>query len=133
MNDVHDAMVEVRGRTIVLQPGEHYAGTIISADGTPYYDLILLDGSADSVSWDAAKDWAKEQGGELPTRREQRLLAANLKDQFEAAWYWSSELYDSYEDCAWCQRFDDGNQNFTNKDNKLRTRAVRRLVIVRTK
>ena len=41
------------------------------------------------VTWQAAVDWAKKQGHSLPTRAEQALLFANLKDQFEPRYYWS--------------------------------------------
>lgn len=119
--------------TIHLRPGEHYAGMIVGKDGEPSHHLILLPGQADDISWDKAMEWAAKQGGEyvasLPTRREQSLLFANLKDQFEERWYWSCEAHDSESGWAWCQLFSYGTQTSTREINELHARAVRRLII----
>ncbi len=115
--------------SITLQPGEHYAGLIIGKDGEPSHHLVLLPGEAEGVNWKDAKAWAAEQSGELPTRREQALLYANLKEQFKAEWYWSAQEYESDPAYAWCQNFYDGNQIDLHKSNELRARAVRRLEI----
>lgn len=114
--------------TIELQPGEHYAGIILGKDGEQSYHLILLPGEAESLTWEKAKAWAQNAGGELPTRREQSLLYANLKEQFKNEWYWSSEQHVSDSVYAWYQVFNDGGQGII-KYGKLRARAVRRLVI----
>jgi hypothetical protein len=114
---------------IELQPGEHYAGMIIDADGAPSHHLILLPGDADGVTWDQAETFAAEAGGELPTRREQSLLFANLKDQFEQRYYWSSAQHAAIGDYAWGQYFFNGNQIILTKSAELRARAVRRLII----
>ena len=91
---------------------------------------MLLPGDAEGTNWTDAKAWAKGQGGELPTRREQSLLYANLKDEFEKAWYWSSEEYEPDTAYAWCQLFNDGSQLTLHKSSYgCRARAVRRLVI----
>ena len=70
--------------TIELAQDEHYAGLIVGKDGEPSYHLVLLPGQAGDISWDKAMEWASKQGGEsiasLPTRREQALLYANLKE-----------------------------------------------------
>ena len=84
----------------VLKPEEHYAGIILGKDGEPDHHLILLAGEAESVNWAQAKDFAAKAGGELPTRREQSLLFANLKEQFQPRWYWSGEQHASYSACA---------------------------------
>jgi hypothetical protein len=72
---------------IELQPGERYAGMILGKDGDPSYHLVLLPGQQDDITWEKAMEWAAKQGGEyvsnLPTRREQSLLFANLKEEFE--------------------------------------------------
>ena len=115
---------------IELAPGEHYAGLIIGKDGEPSYHLVLLPGDAEGLNWKDAKAWGAGQGGELPTRREQSLLFANLKDKFEKAWYWSSEEYEPDTAYAWCQDFDYGYQITIHKSTSgCRARAVRRLVI----
>lgn len=112
---------------IALKPGERYAGLLLDEKGEPSHHLILLPGDADDINWTAAQAWAKEQGGELPTRREQSLLFANLKSEFQAAWYWSNEAYSTAS--AWCQDFDFGSQNVSIQGDELRARAVRRLSV----
>jgi hypothetical protein len=114
---------------IEMARGEEYAGMIVGKDGEASYHLILLPGEAESVNWQQAQEFAKEAGGSLPTRREQSLLFANLKEQFKEAWYWSSEQHASNSDYAWYQYFSDGNQDNNHTSNELRARAVRRLVI----
>lgn len=112
-----------------LRPGELYAGLILGKAGEPDYHLILLYGEAQGINWKDAHEWAAEAGGELPTRCEQALLYANLKDRFQSAWYWSSEVHASDSVYAWGQAFYDGGQGYSNVDDELRARAVRRLPI----
>jgi len=119
--------------TITLAPGEHYAGLVIGKDGEPSYHLVLLPGQADDITWDKATEWAAKQGGEyvasLPTRREQSLLFANLKEEFKERAYWSCEAHDSESGWAWSLYFYYGGQYDYDRDTELRARAVRRLVI----
>ena len=75
---------------IPLKPGELYAGVMLDDDGRRLsHHLVLLPQRANELTWDQAVEWAESAGGELPTRREQSLLFANLKQHFEKAWYWS--------------------------------------------
>ena len=111
-----------------LKDGEQFAGIVRDESGR-WSIVVLLPGDADELTWKAALAWAKEQGGELPTRREQSLLFANLKDAFEGDWYWSGEQCAPYPDYAWIQTFDDGDQGYGHKGDRYRARAVRRLVI----
>lgn len=107
--------------------GGIYAGIIRGVAGAPDQHLVLLPGDADDVDWDAAGAFAASVGGELPTRAEQALLFANLKDQFEPRWYWSCEpAGPSY---AWGQHFYDGLQDNSTRSCEGRARAVRRLPI----
>jgi hypothetical protein len=71
-----------------LAKGEHYAGILLGDDGKPAHHLVLIPGDT-KLNWADAGAWAKKQGGELPTRREQSLLFANLRGKFERDWYWS--------------------------------------------
>ena len=113
-----------------LKAGELYAGLILGQNGEPDHHLVLLPGEAEEVSWAAAKKFAAGAGGELPTRREQSLLFANLKSEFQPRWYWSSEQHAGYTGCAWSQYFYSGFQdNYGVKSASLRARAVRRLAI----
>ena len=119
--------------TINLAPGEHYAGIITGKDGEPSYHLVLLPGQAGDITWEKAMEWASKQGGDsvasLPTRREQALLYANLKEEFEERAYWSCEAHESESGWAWYQTFRNGYQDFSNRYDELRARAVRRLPI----
>ena len=112
--------------TANLKTGELYAGLILGKNGSKDYHLILLPGQVRSVTWSDATKWAKTIGGELPTRSEQSLLFANLKDQFELRWYWSGETLASDSWYAWLQDFYYGLQNGYHKHDKFRARAVRR-------
>ena len=112
-----------------LKPGEIYAGILLGKDGAPDHHMILLPGTAESIKWPDAVEWAKKAGGELPTRREQSLLFANLKEEFEPRWHWSGEQYADYTGYAWHQDFNYGDQTSNRKSYEGRARAVRRLVI----
>jgi hypothetical protein len=112
-----------------LANGELWAGVLLNEDGTPSHHVILLPGEAARIGWNKAVEWAKEIGGELPTRREQSLLFANLKLQFKGEWYWSGEQHAATSDGAWLQVFDDGGQYDGDKSFEARARAVRRLPI----
>jgi hypothetical protein len=116
----------LRGCVIDLAAGESYAGLLLSADGMPSHHLVLLPGSAEGVDWKAAKAWAASAGGELPTRREQALLYANLKAEFKSAWYWSGEEHEGFGSYAWGLYFSYGNQNYNLKSYEGQARAVRR-------
>ncbi len=121
--------ITVLGVQIDLAPDEHYAGLILNADGTPAHHLILLPGQGEKLTWSKAKKWAKEAGGELPTRRELGLLRVNADAEFERDWFWSGEQHAEDSDCAWFQGFGDGDQHDYYKSAQLRARAVRRLAI----
>ena len=111
-----------------LKKDEHNAG-IIFVDGKPSHWVILLAGELKPSPWKTALAWAKKQGGELPTRREQSLLFANVKEQFQGAWYWSGEPYASDASSAWMQLFLNGGQYGSHVDYYYRARAVRRIPI----
>jgi hypothetical protein len=112
-----------------LREGECYAGLILGKNGTPDYHLILLPGDAADVSWPAARDWATQDGGELPTRRELSLLFANLREQFERGWYWSSEHHETRAQLVWGQNFASGIQTVYGRPYRGHARAVRRVPI----
>ena len=112
--------------------GGIYAGTARGSDGKPDYFLIVADPARDGITWDKAKDWAKNmlEAGvadwNLPTRAEQALLFANVPELFEKEWYWSGEPYAGDEQFAWFQGFGYGSQRYYHKLYELRARAVRR-------
>ena len=104
-----------------------YAGIIRGSDGAPDEHLALLDGEVEAVTWDAAVAWAAAKGASLPTRAEQRLLMANLPDQFKPEWYWSGTQ--AGPSGAWSQDFDYGYQGIITRSYEGRARAVRRFPI----
>jgi hypothetical protein len=113
----------------ILKKDELYAGIILGKDGEPDYHLILLSPKAVYANWEAAKRFASTVGGELPTRREQYQLYANLKEEFKGQHYWSGELRASNSDFAWCHNFYGGGESNYSKHIMLSARAVRRVVI----
>ncbi|HDR9100021.1 TPA: DUF1566 domain-containing protein [Burkholderia vietnamiensis] len=113
--------------TIPLAAGERCAGPILDEDGALSHYLILLPGEAESVTWDQAREWAEQQGGELPSRREQSLFFTNLQGEFESAWYWSGEEAET-SGWAWFQYFVNGGQSNNRQSYELRARAVRRFI-----
>jgi len=114
---------------ISMTNGEAYAGMVIDAEGIPTHHLILIAISSGDMHWKEADQWAKDKGGELPSRSEQALLYANLKAKFDSAWYWSSEIHKEDKKYAWFQGFFNGSQHYNLIDLTLRACAVRRLPI----
>jgi len=112
-----------------LKKGEIYAGILLK-DGAPAHHLILLPGHKTTpIKWDNAVAWAKAEGGELPTRKEQALLFANAAAHFEERYYWSSEVHPVDADCAFIQGFGCGGQSYVLMGFDYRARAVRRVAI----
>ena len=112
-----------------LKEGEHYAGIILGKGGVPDHHLILLPGDAVDVGWPGAIEWTAAQGGELPNRRELSLLFANLREQFEREWYWSSEPHETRAQLVWGENFASGIQTVYGRPFRGHARAVRRVLI----
>jgi hypothetical protein len=122
------ATIAVDAIDIDLRDGEHYAGAVLNEDGTVKHHLVLLaDKPAESLNWQAAKDWAASVGGELPDRQEAALIFANCKPHVEAAWHWTSETHESNASDAWDCFFSNGHQSGNGKSYAGCARAVRRL------
>jgi len=111
-----------------LNEGETYLCTYVNTDGSITHTILMPESKVD-INWQDAMDWAKEQGGDLPTRAELILLYENHSDKFEERAYWSNTQHASDSSIAWCQSFYYGSQYCSTKVNELRARAVRRLVI----
>jgi hypothetical protein len=112
-----------------LNEGELYAGLILGQQGAPDHHLVMLPDRAADVSWPAAQEWAAARGGSLPTRRELSLLFANLRDEFDRAWYWSSEQHETRAQLVWGQNFASGIQTVYGRPFRGNARAVRRVPI----
>ena len=69
-------------------------------------------------------DWAKEQGGDLPSLRELNLLRANARQHFKNDWYWSNQK--RTDNTAFCQDFGYGTQGLYSLSAECRVRAVSR-------
>ena len=120
--------LEIEGTTIILAPGEHYAGSVLDADGDHMHHLVLMAGRpTDDLNWQAAMDWAKRVGGDLPTRQEQALLYASCKPHLKPEWHWSSETHEENASCAWYCGFSHGNQDVNHKSYEGAAVAVRRV------
>lgn len=113
---------------IALHADEHYAGVVLDDEGRVVHHVVLMAQRPDErLGWKAAMAWAKEVGGELPTRQEQALLFANCKQHLEADWYWSSEVYAADSAYAWCCHFGDGDQYYYRQVSDGCAVAVRRV------
>jgi hypothetical protein len=112
-----------------LNEGELYAGLILGQQGAPDHHLVLLPGRAADVSWPTAQEWAAARGGALPTRRELALLFANLREEFDRAWFWSSEQHETRAQLVWGQNFASGIQTVYGRPFRGNARAIRRVPI----
>ena len=104
-----------------------YAG-ITLYDNAPQA-LILVHGEFRG-RWGDAISWARQQGGELPSRVDGLVLCATMKGEFGSDWYWTSEPCAGYADYAWIQSFSYGNQSYYRKSDLYRARVVRRVPIL---
>lgn len=120
--------IEIEDRDIKLEPGEHYAGAVLDADGNHMHDLVLMpQRHGKRLNWKDALAWAEEVGGALPTRQEQSLIFANCKPHLEGVYHWSCEEYESDASSAWYCHFYYGDQSSGHKGLELAAVAVRRL------
>ncbi|MBS0427575.1 MAG: DUF1566 domain-containing protein [Proteobacteria bacterium] len=109
--------------------GGTFAGVITQQDGQ-HVAVVLLPAQGEDLAWQAAKDWAAEQGGQLPTRPMAALLFANVKAQLRERWHWTDETFvdeDDEEDAssAWYCGFSYGTQYGTHKSSEGCAVAVR--------
>ncbi|MBN8749494.1 MAG: DUF1566 domain-containing protein [Variovorax sp.] len=110
--------------------GGTFAGVITQKDGQ-HVAVVLLPAQAEDVAWQAAMDWATEQGGQLPTRPMAALLFANVKPQLRERWHWTNETLDLGDDddddasYAWICDFSYGGQSYDLKSYEGCAVAVR--------
>ncbi len=120
--------INVAAVEIALRPGEHYAGAVLDKAGRVLHHLVLLPSRGEDLNWQAAQEWAKDAGGELPTRQEQALLFANCKTHLAPEWRWSSEAHETNASWAWFCDFDTGYQTNDYRSAELSAVAVRRIL-----
>lgn len=104
--------------------GGLFAGLTTDKEGRHFAVALLPDKPAGEVTWKQALAWAETlDNAVLPTRSVAALLFANLKDQFDKRWHWTSEADDG--SFAWFQTFSYGLQRVGHENNELQARAVR--------
>lgn len=102
-----------------------FAGIITQQDGT-HVAVILLPNQAEDLTWQAAMDWAAEQGGQLPTRPIAAMLLANVNAKLQSAdWHWTNETQFNSASYAWYCTFYDGYQITIHKSYQGCAVAVR--------
>jgi len=120
--------IEIDECTIVLEPGERYAGAVLDEDGQHQHHLVLLADRPDKkLTWQDAMAWADTVGGALPTRQEQALLYANCKPHLQPVWHWSCESDEEDASYAWSCHFHYGAQTGDRKSYEGSAVAVRRV------
>ena len=103
--------------------GGIFAGIVTRKDGVHCAVVLLGDKPDKRLPWKKALAWAESIEAELPTRPVAALLFANLPEQFEKVWHWTSEELDG--EYAWSQGFDSGGQDYDLKSYEGRAVAVR--------
>lgn len=120
--------IQILEDSIELAAGEHYAGSVLDADGQHRAHLVLMAARAEhDMTWQDALEWAEAEGGALPTRQEQALLFANCKPHLQAGWHWSCEEHESDASFAWFCNFRNGYQHGYRKSDEGSAVAVRRV------
>lgn len=69
-----------------------FQGALTQPDGT-HAAVVLLPERGTGLTWQAAMDWAKELGGELPTRPAAAMLFAYAKASLPNGWHWTNEEF----------------------------------------
>lgn len=109
------------------------ASAVVTGYGQVNTDTIIAAQGADQTSYAAGLARSYHGGGysdwHLPSRDELNLMYVNLKcavpelGNFGNYYYWSSSEYDAV--MAWCQAFDTGLINGTDKESPIYVRPVR--------
>lgn len=100
-----------------------FAGITTAKDGT-HQAVVLLPGNGTNLNWKNALQWAKDQGGDLPTRPVAAMLFSNVKSALpKSGWHWTNEAYEA--SFAWYCLFYGGRQDDTRKSFEGGAVAVR--------
>lgn len=115
----------------MMRLGEQKAGTILDIGTGITYDLILLPGESEDVTWAQAKSIVVAAGGDLPSGAEmlmlERLLGAAT---FKSDAYWTIETVRFEGDAEdSIQYFTDGYFDFTVPTDQMSVRGVRRVMV----
>ncbi|VVD74392.1 hypothetical protein PHO31112_00756 [Pandoraea horticolens] len=74
--------------------GGTFLGVTTRKDGTHCAVILLPNKATEQRNWQACVDWAREAGGELPTRSVFHLLrlSATKEELAEGGWYYTADL-----------------------------------------
>jgi hypothetical protein len=109
--------------------GKDIKGATCSYDGLANTQaLIKASTKTPAADWAANLLIDDHDDFYLPSRRELRALWVNVPELFEDGYYWTSTQYSANN--AWDQDFADGYQNYWDKGDEDRARAVRRLSVI---
>lgn len=103
--------------------GGIFAGITTTKEGV-HAAVVLLPARGEDLNWKAAQEWAKDTGGELPSRPVAALLFANAKKHLPGGWHWTSESDGA--SWAWYCGFDGGDQ-ISRRSAELSAVAVRQI------
>lgn len=114
------------------EQGGFFAGIARDENGGADYALIVSPSEGDFANLNWADALAKAAAFTIeghsdytaPTQRQIHLCYANVPELFQKEWYWSSTQLSGRN--AWCQSFNNGNQDSLFKSINGRVRAVRR-------
>ena len=107
--------------------GGIFAGITTTKEGV-HVAVVLLPSRGEDLNWQAAQEWAKDAGGELPSRPVAALLFANAKKHLPGGWHWTSEPDGA--SWAWYCDFSHGDQSDDLRSAELSAVAVRRIPCV---
>ena len=74
--------------------GGRFCGVTTLKDGSHRAVILLPDKAPERMPWNKATVWAEEAGGQLPSRQVAALLYANVKDELQKTWHWTSDTLD---------------------------------------
>lgn len=123
--------IAIPASIVELRAGEHYAGRVHAlTPDEPTYDLIVTAIRLTRMKFKDNLAWAKVHG-DAPTRRESALIYPNRIEALvnAEAVFWTGEAHAERSDCAWCQDFDYGYQDWGYQVSELFGVSVRRLVV----
>lgn len=141
----HDGMANTRA---MAESGSNLAqwALDLSIDGCSDYHIPALDEQeiiyrAFKPTADKNSQWARSginlnaaeptwpYTPDFPAQTALDAFRAGGTEAFEADSYWTSTQHAARSDSAWCQNFRDGTQDNWTKDNELRARAVRSILL----
>ena len=118
----------------ILENGLHIQGVANNLMGETYPVSLLLSLKQTSLPWVKAGEWAKERGGELPSRAQWQAIQAHrneINEVLEAAgkpilsgWYWTGEEYANNPRYAWNVNMYRASTDYYDKANFDYVRAV---------